>query len=82
MRTEKQIKKMLEGYTVGRPRSRRRVFLGLELLLFCEYGYTLVYAYDGNSQLYAKKFYNWFQAFNYYYNTLENIISTNLKQGV
>ena len=77
MKTKKQINRMLEGYTVGRPQSRNRKVNNIDVFLKSEYGVITVYAYDSNNSelLFEKKFYNsWFEAFNYYYNTIETLI--------
>lgn len=76
MKSENQIKKMLEGYIVGRPKSRNRKFKGVDLYLQSDYGAMTVYVVDKNHNiLHHKKFYSsWFDAFVYYYNTLEELL--------
>lgn len=76
VKSENQIKKMLNGYLVGRPSSKSRKFKDHTLFLQSDYGVITVYAIDKYCNiLHEKKFYrSWFDAFIYYYNTLEKLI--------
>lgn len=77
MKSKKAIKKMLEGYIVGRPKSRNRKINNINVFFKSEYGAITVYAYDmkDTKVLFKKLFYSsWFDAMDYYYNIIETKI--------
>ncbi len=82
MKKESQLKKMLEGYIVGRPLSRNRKYKNHVIYLQSDYGVMTVCIVNnltGFMEETQKKFYSsWFDAFKYYYNECETIIDNSL----
>ena len=79
MKKESELKKMLEGYIVGRPLSRNRKYNDNVIYLQSDYGVMTVFIVNNQTgfiETTQKKFYNsWFDAFKYYYNECETIIN-------